>query len=134
MAGLPLRVVSGLWNRLNHIYGHRWESSYGPALNEHGELNDAAATWAKALGPCGPDDLARGLRACLNRVDGWPPTLPEFRELCQAPQPLAPYHVIVPPALPEPDHVKAARKAKAKQVLGDLKAMLRGTGGEASPP
>jgi hypothetical protein len=127
-APLSLRATAALWQRFNHLYGHRWESGYGPALNERGELSESAATWARALGPFGPEELAQGLRGCLDRSDGWPPTLPEFRELCQGPKLLAPYHRPFPPvlALPEPDSVKAARREKGLSVLAGLKTLLHG--------
>jgi hypothetical protein len=72
------------------------------------------------------DDLARGLHACLDRADPWPPTLPEFRALCLPPKILAPYHRAFPKtALLESDEVKAARKAHARAALDGLQQLLR---------
>ena len=120
------RAVAALWARFSHLYGNRFESTYGPALTESGSLQPIASTWAKALSGFGPDDLARGLRACLDRNDGWPPTLPEFRALCTAPKPLAPYHVLAPKAcqLIESDDRKAARKAAARVGVEQLRALV----------
>lgn len=118
------RAIAALWARFTHLYGHRWESSYGPALTDAGDLAPMAATWAKALTGLGPEDLARGLHACLDRADGWPPTLPEFRAFCQPPRPLAPCHVLFPRALLESDERKAARRAAARAGLAQLRAIV----------
>lgn len=40
-------------------------------------------TWAEALAGYSPDEIKRGLEACLTRV--FPPTLPEFLMLCRQP-------------------------------------------------
>lgn len=41
----------------------------------------AGIAWRQAIEP---HDLARGLERCIReRADPWPPTLPEFRRLCQ---------------------------------------------------
>jgi len=45
-------------------------------------LTDTAQTWASALRDVTGQQLADGLRACLDRQDTWPPTLPEFKQLC----------------------------------------------------
>lgn len=117
------RAIAALWARLTHIYGHRWETSYGPALTDAGELTPIAATWAKALTNFGPDDFGRGLKACLDRADGWPPTLPEFRTLCRPPQPLAPCHVLLPRFV-ESNERKAARRVAGRAGLAQIKTLL----------
>ena len=41
--------------------------------------------WAAGLFGLTPKQIARGVRACMlgtATTDGWPPTLPQFRELC----------------------------------------------------
>lgn len=60
------------------IYGHRWVSAYGPR-DEHN-------TWAIGLAGFSAEEIGNGLRACVQRADGWPPTLPEFRALCRPPK------------------------------------------------
>jgi hypothetical protein len=122
------RAILALWSRFSHLYGNRFEVSYGPALTETGELQPVAATWAKALAGFTGDDLARGLHGCLDRNDGWPPSLPEFRALCREPipAPIPLCHRVFPKMLPEPDSVKAARKDHARAALGGLKLMLTG--------
>ena len=68
--------ISLLWVRLTEIYGHKFISSHGEA---------DSGTWLKGLSDKEPEDIARGLAACLQREDAWPPSLPEFRELCKKP-------------------------------------------------
>lgn len=62
---------------MTEIYGHRWASSYGddPA-------SSAGQTWAKGLAGISPQQLAAGIAACIASAQPWPPTLPEFRQLC----------------------------------------------------
>lgn len=65
------------------MYGHRWTATFGEtAINAQGELTETAKTWASALRDVTGDQLAAGLRACLEREDTWPPALPEFKQLC----------------------------------------------------
>ena len=65
-----------LWLRMAEIYGNQWTSQHG---NE-----DTNNTWAKGLQDITPKMLAGGLMRCLMRSsrNAWPPTLPEFRNLC----------------------------------------------------
>lgn len=64
-----------LWSRMGKIYGHRWTSAFGTA--------DDDGTWLAGLGDLTPALLRDGLRRCIHdRRDSWPPTLPEFRNLC----------------------------------------------------
>jgi hypothetical protein len=66
-----------LWTRMEEIYPHRWVSKLG----EPG--SSAFETWRQGLAGITPEQLRRGLQQCLQRRDGWPPTLPEFRGLCR---------------------------------------------------
>jgi len=65
--------IETLWVKMAMIYGHKWVSGYG-------ESDDG--TWLRGLQDLTPGALAKGLEACLHRLDIWPPTLPEFRLLC----------------------------------------------------
>lgn len=62
---------------MTEIYGHRWASSYG---DDPG--SSAGQTWAKGLAGLTPVQLAAGLSACITSAEPWPPTLPEFRQMC----------------------------------------------------
>lgn len=102
--------IGELWRRMTAIYGHRWLSSYGPT--------DADDTWLRGLNGLSPSDLGKGLMACVESGDEWPPTLPAFRRLCK-PDPY-PYRNDVP-ALPVPEiskeraleHIAECRRALA---------------------
>ena len=75
-------------------------------------------TWALGLSGLGPQDISRGLMACLDRTDPWPPTLPEFRALCK-PEPKPAYHEIYQ-SLPAPELTKEQKLehiAKIRQAL-----------------
>ena len=50
------------------------------AFEPFGEADDG--TWLTGLRELLPEELARGVRAYINRTDAWPPSLPEFRALC----------------------------------------------------
>lgn len=70
-------IIDRLWLRMAEIYGHRWTSAHGSdAAKGSGE------TWAKGLAGLDRSDVARGVEACISGALSWPPTLPEFRELC----------------------------------------------------
>ncbi len=91
------------------IYGHRWVSAYGYVANDDNELTGTANTWGHALQIHGitERDLKRAFRALLTK-DGWPPTLPEFINLCKASKPLANYHRLhqaLPRAVVDSDQV-----------------------------
>jgi hypothetical protein len=63
-----------LWERMIEMYGHKFTSSYGEVPSE---------TWSRALSGATSHDLAEGVKACFHREDNWPPTLPEFVEMCR---------------------------------------------------
>lgn len=69
---------------MTHIYGHKWTANYGEsAMTEKDQLADTAQTWATGLRNINGKQLAVGLHACIDRDDSWPPTLPEFKKLCE---------------------------------------------------
>lgn len=72
-----------IWSRMAQMYGHKWSSAYGNALDE-GELTDTAQLWRRSLSGLTPQQIANGLSKCLERDDEWPPSLPAFRSLCTA--------------------------------------------------
>ena len=73
---LPAPIVEKLWERMAMIYGHKWVSSYG-------EADDG--TWSTGLYDVDREGLSRGLEALRLSDKEWPPSLPEFRELCKKP-------------------------------------------------
>ena len=107
--------MSRLWARMAEMYGHRWVSQYG---GSHGAMD----TWQRGLRGLTRDDISAGLRALLTRADTWPPSLPEFIQLCRQPA-AEPAHARYV-ALPKPP-VNPERVAR---VLAELRAQLRGPG------
>lgn len=82
LSALPPQTMANmakLWRRMVEIYGHRWTAVHGLSVDADGS---SATTWAKGLSGITGQQLAAGLEACIVRADSWPPTLPEFRELC----------------------------------------------------
>lgn len=75
-------AIRTLWVRMLEFYGHKWSSAYGETPEE-----GAGGTWQSGLTGVTTAQMADGLRACLQRTDPWPPTLPEFYHLCVPPAP-----------------------------------------------
>jgi hypothetical protein len=67
-------LMAKLWSRMIEMYGHKFTSSYGEVPSD---------TWSRALSGATAADLAQGVKACFQRQDTWPPTLPEFVEMCR---------------------------------------------------
>lgn len=80
-------ILRELWGQMAAIYGHRWTSAYGadPATG-------AGQVWGEGMIGLTPRQIRTGAAACRDGhgpADGWPPTLPQFRELCLGLPPLA---------------------------------------------
>lgn len=86
-------VMDRLHERMSEIYGHRWTSAY---------TRESLDTWAKGLGDMTVDQIKRGVEACIAGAHAWPPTLPEFRDLC-----------LTIPGLPSSDEAWEEAKALA---------------------
>jgi len=71
-----------LWQRMGEIYGHKWVSGYGEVLVSTGDLSQTAETWLIGLSGVTGEQFASGLEVCVTSGAAWPPTLPEFREMC----------------------------------------------------
>lgn len=70
---LTEKHIDELWKRMAEIYGHKWTSS-------HGDVD--SGTWLSALRNIPEDRIVSGMNKLLLRSDTWPPTLPEFLQLC----------------------------------------------------
>lgn len=69
---------------MGYIFGHKFSSTYGEsAVNEGNALTEAARTWASGLRGLTGEQIANGLRECVNCGESWPPTLPEFVKMCK---------------------------------------------------
>ena len=75
---LPDAWIERLFQRMEDRYGSMWADRYGSFPRAR-----VMATWAEDLGDMTREELVRGVDACRSRK--FPPTLPEFRELCRPP-------------------------------------------------
>ena len=72
-----------LWERMIHLYGHKFSAVFGErATRPDGLLTDVAQTWAGGLRGITGAQLAAGLRTCIGSGNEWPPSLPAFRAMC----------------------------------------------------
>lgn len=62
---------------MQEIYGHKWSSRNGETPEK-----GCGETWAKALASLTAEQIGRGVEACINSGDPWPPELPPFRMRC----------------------------------------------------
>lgn len=64
-----------MFERLSAMYGSKFATMWA-GVNPQ----SIKAVWAEELGELSGEEIADGLRACMDR--DWPPTLPEFMRLC----------------------------------------------------
>lgn len=76
------KLVSLLWRRMLAIYGHKWHSHLGVAVDSDGKLSDSARTWKLGLSGVTIEQVKRGFELLIFKNHEWPPSLPEFRRLC----------------------------------------------------
>ena len=82
-SALNSRMIVNLWERMTHLYGHRFSAVFGErATRPDGSLTDVAQTWAGGLRGITGAQLAAGLRTCIGSGTEWPPSLPAFRAMC----------------------------------------------------
>ena len=125
--------MTNLWERLTHIYGHKFASAYGESATDGNELTEAAKTWASGLRGVTGEQIASGLRECVNCGESWPPTLPEFVAMCKGKQvnefglDYVPecYRETKRERLLESDENKEKRKAAHGKGMQDLKDILK---------
>lgn len=79
-----------LWIKMAGLFGHRWASSYGAAVDPDG-------IWAIALAGLAPAHIRHGLASVVRMGGDWPPSAPEFRKLCLAAGKVTPESVGLPP-------------------------------------
>lgn len=77
-SALPDAFVERIFQRMEDRYGALWADRYGAFPRER-----VMRTWAEDLADLSRDELVRGMTACKDRK--FPPTLPEFREMCRPP-------------------------------------------------
>ncbi len=74
--GLPQilteKHIAILWEKMGRMYGHKWASV--------AEKDDG--TWLAGLAGVTPEQVSHALGRLVTEGFKWPPSLPEFRELC----------------------------------------------------
>jgi hypothetical protein len=76
------KIIAHVWTRMTAIYGHKWVSPMGIAVDGMGILTDAAKTWQKGLSGVSVDGIRTAFSTLVTKNYDWPPSLPEFRKLC----------------------------------------------------
>ncbi len=117
------RLIARVWTRMAEVYGHKWVSQYGECSDSDGNLTSAAKTWAEGLASLGDQEMqmrliSRGFSKIVESGDEWPPSLPQFLEMCHVKR-LAPYHRIAKLELPAPTDPELARA-----TLAEIKSKL----------
>src|SRR5690606_16865296 len=80
---IPAAWLRRVWERLAAVYPSKWRAAMGESPQaDDGKLTVYGDTWAKGLAGLSPEQLGRGLEACITRTDPWPPVLAQFRALC----------------------------------------------------
>ncbi len=75
-SALPDAWIERIFQRMEDRYGALWADRYGAFPRAR-----VMRSWAEDLADMSRDELTRGVAACRDRK--FPPTLPEFRELCR---------------------------------------------------
>lgn len=70
--------IERIFGKLSGIYGSKFADLWRGC-----DIERVKRTWAEALAGYSPDEIRRGIDACMTRV--FPPTLPEFLMLCRPP-------------------------------------------------
>lgn len=68
-------TIMDLWRAMVRMYGHKWTSNYG-------EMPDPGNVWARCLKGLTAEQIKTGLGACVSLALEWPPSAPQFLNLC----------------------------------------------------
>ena len=70
-----LKMITDLWGVMIALFGVRWSSQFG-------ETPDASGQWRQTLSGISRQQVADALGEVRTSGRAWPPTAPEFREMC----------------------------------------------------
>lgn len=79
---LSAQHVVRFFNRMAHLYAHKWISVYGDATKPNGELSASAQQWFFDLRDYAPDQVLRGMQIVEKRSPEWPPGPLDFKRMC----------------------------------------------------
>lgn len=116
---LSPELVERLFSRLSTIYGaQKMSAMWSGEAVDHGEVK---ATWGAALGRYPLKAIGRAVQALVDQAGEWPPTLPQFCELCR--QFNRPEHEAAALPAPGAGHTSAEQ---ARRNLARIREMLAG--------
>lgn len=69
------KAIEALWQMMGSMFGHKWISSFGAEV-------DPDKVWQATLRGVTPEQIKQGLAKLSASGNQWPPSAPEFRELC----------------------------------------------------
>ena len=72
-----------MWGRMTVLYGYKWSSNLGMAVDDDGYLTVAAKIWAEELAGISTEQLLHGFSRLKISFPSWPPTVFEFSRLCK---------------------------------------------------
>jgi hypothetical protein len=120
-----LPQVKRLFMMFHGMYGNQLLDKYRTGqLNKSGEdtgLLSAQAVWVNGLKEFDFDVVRQAVAHCENKHKTFPPTLPEFRDLCKSLVPHKPPTQTDTPRLGMSPELRAEIKARNRQVLAELK-------------
>jgi hypothetical protein len=74
--------VVRLFARMRHLWGHRFSSHYGEAVDDAGNLTPSARHWQHDLADYTAEQVAAGMAQAVTRRLQWPPGPVELMSLC----------------------------------------------------
>jgi len=72
-------VILRLFTSLSIKYGHKWSSYIGDDKEVHTEIENE---WARQLGKFDMQQIKKALDVVIDHHPEWPPTIGEFKALC----------------------------------------------------
>ena len=121
--------VKRLFMLLHGMYGNKLLDMYRTGqTNGAGEdtgILSAQAVWLNGLREFEFDTVRAAVARCDLKHKTWPPSLPEFRDLCKAAQPKS-WTPTNAPQLPMSDELKAEIKQRNRLAIEGLKAARTG--------
>jgi len=117
---LPAPWVDRLFARFVAIYGTQKVG----AMWLDASMNEVKSVWADQLGRFAPESIAGALQRLVDSSSAWPPTLPEFVELCRQAS-LGRVAGALPTALPARGQAYTDREAAKRKIAGLLATLAR---------
>lgn len=121
---IDLAHIKRLWMLLHGMYGNLLFDKYRTGdVDDEGQdkgVLSAMTVWLNGLQQFDFNTIRRAVARCEDKHKTYPPSLPEFRDLCKslAPRAVKPLDV---PQLTESEENKAERRAMIRRTLDDLR-------------